>query len=423
MRTGKRFVPGLVIGISMFICMTSGLVNPSDAQAAYTILHKFIGGAGDGLSPWYGGPVLSGSTLYGMTAGGGKQGSGVLFKINAAGTGFQILHTFSSTNTDGATPYGSLALSGSTLYGFTAFGGGPYAYAVGGTVFRINTDGTGYQILHNFGGGTLNQCHPCGTPILSGSKLYGMTSSEGTGLNGEIFAINTNGTGYQVLHEFGGKPGDGAFPYGSLTLSGSKLYGMTSAGGSEGISTGGSGNGVIFAINTNGTGYQVLHNFGGSPNDGANPTGSLTLVGSKLYGMTANGGTDNGSGVLFAITTNGTGYEVLLDFHSVNLSTPRGSLTLSGSTLYGTASGGCSGGGNGAVFQINTDGTGYQLLHCFPSSQGDGGDPLGDVTLSGATLYGWTYGGGIGGGGVIFSCPTKPKPRSDTTMMLLLLSD
>ena len=68
--------------------------------------------------------------------------------------------------------------------------------------------------------------------------------------------MNTDGTDYQVLHEFAGKPDDGAHPYGSLTLVGSKLYGMTSTGGSGGISGGGSGYGVIFSIDTNGEQLQ-----------------------------------------------------------------------------------------------------------------------------------------------------------------------
>ena len=89
-----------------------------------------------------------------------------------------------------------------------------------------------------------------------------MHSSESTGLNGAIFAMNLDGGGYQVLHEFAGKPDDGATPYGSLTLVGSRLYGMTSTGGSGGISGGGSGYGVIFAIDTDGSNYQVLHHFG-----------------------------------------------------------------------------------------------------------------------------------------------------------------
>lgn len=368
MRTGKRFMPGLVIGISMFICMTSALANPADSQsAAYSILHNFAGGAGDGWQPCYGAPVLSGSTLY----------------------------------------------------GFTAYGGTPYIQ-VGGAVFKINTNGTGYQVLYSFGGGSGNQCHPYGTPVISGSKLYGMTSSNDSGLYGEIFALNTDGPGVpQVLHQFGGKTSDGAFPYGSLTLVGSKLYGMTSAGGSGGTSGGGSGYGVIFSINTDGNGYQVLHNFAGYPNDGNNPTGSLTLVGSKLYGMTAGGGKSNGPGVIFSINLDGTGYQVLFDFSSTSTGGPKGSLTLSGGKLYGMTSGGGPGGASGVIFRVNPDGTGFKILHGFMSSLGDGGQPLGDLTFSGSRLYGWTYAGGSGGG-VFFSYQV---PQSDPAIMQLLLLD
>lgn len=66
MRTGKRVVQGLVIGLSMFICLTGALADP------YAILHNF-GDTGDGFQPYYGGPALSGSTLYGMTQGGGGE--------------------------------------------------------------------------------------------------------------------------------------------------------------------------------------------------------------------------------------------------------------------------------------------------------------------------------------------------------------
>jgi uncharacterized repeat protein (TIGR03803 family) len=403
MMAGKRFAPRLAIGILIFVCMAGWMANPSDSQAAYSVLHNFSGGSGDGLQPHYGAPVFSGSTLYGMTSGGGEFSAGVLYKMNPNGTGFQILETFgSSDGLNGTAPRGSLTLSGSTLYGFTAYGGGPTAWSVGGTVFKINPDGGGYQILHNFGAGTNNQCHPYGAPVVAGSTLYGTTSSENSGLFGEIFAMSTGGGAPQVLYTFTGKP-DGAFPYGSLTLVGSRLYGMTSTGGSGGISGGGSGYGVIYSLNTDGSDYRVLYNFQGAPNDGNNPYGALTLVGSKLYGMTSSGGAANGPGVIFSINLDGSGYQVVFDFSSlVNIGGPLGSLTPVGSTLYGMTSGGGTG-GNGVIFRINPDGTGFEVLHGFNSATGDGGYPMGDLTFSGSAFYGWTYAGGASGGGVVFS--------------------
>jgi uncharacterized repeat protein (TIGR03803 family) len=50
------------------------------------------------------------------------------------------------TNSDGAYPYAGLILSGNTLYGTAASGGS----SDNGTVFAVNTDGTGFTTLHTF---------------------------------------------------------------------------------------------------------------------------------------------------------------------------------------------------------------------------------------------------------------------------------
>src|SRR5208283_15284 len=191
---------------------------------------------------------------------------------------------------DGANPQGDLIVSGSTLYGMTLGGGACLA----GTIFKINTDGTGYQVLHSFGSGATDGCYPYASLTLSGTTLYGMTSGGGAGGSGTIFQINADGTGYQVLYSFAGYPNDGALPIGSLTISGSTLYGMTSNGGSGN----GYGSGTIFRINTSGAGYQVLYDFGSaSSNDG----GSVTLSGTTIYGM-ANGGGVYGKGAIFSVS-------------------------------------------------------------------------------------------------------------------------
>jgi len=58
------------------------------------------------------------------------------------------------------------------------------------------------------------------------------------GLNdngGTIFSIGTNGSNFTVLHSFA--EADGVYPYGSLTLSGSTLYGMASQDGANNYGT------------------------------------------------------------------------------------------------------------------------------------------------------------------------------------------
>ena len=54
------------------------------------------------------------------------------------------------TNSDGAEPQASLIISGNKLYG-TTYGGGSSG---GGTVFAVNTNGTGFTNLHSFTGGS-----------------------------------------------------------------------------------------------------------------------------------------------------------------------------------------------------------------------------------------------------------------------------
>jgi uncharacterized repeat protein (TIGR03803 family) len=132
---------------------------------------------------------------------------------------------------------------------------------------------------------------------LAGSTLYGTTyEGLGSSSNGTIFAINTDGTGYTNLYSFGSVANDGAYPQAGLTLAGSTLYGTTYGGGSLGI-------GTIFAINTNGSGYTVLASCAGLSADGGAYPNGLTLVGSMLYGTTSCGGS-SGYGTVFELTTN-----------------------------------------------------------------------------------------------------------------------
>jgi uncharacterized repeat protein (TIGR03803 family) len=148
-----------------------------------------------------------------------------------------------------------------------------------------------------------------------------------------------------------------------------------------------------------------------------------------LYG-TANNGGRWGSGIVFAMNTDGTAFTTLHDFSGVNTNSegaytnsdgagPVAPLILSGSILYGTASGGGSS-GNGTIFALGTDGTGFTSLYAFLSmstnSEGihtnaDGGYPTG-LTLSGNSLYGTTFSGGSSGYGTLFSLSLAgPSPK------------
>jgi uncharacterized repeat protein (TIGR03803 family) len=326
----------------------------------------------------------------------------------------------SGTNSDGYGLYGGLALSGNVLYG-AAFDGGTNG---NGTVYSVNTDGTGFKVLHTFsapyvtyGGTNSDGAFPHDTLALGDNVLYGTTSEGGTNGYGAVFRVNTDGTGFMCLHSFS-LDNDGINPTAGLLLSDNILYGTASYGGT------GSGAGAVFKLNTNGTGYKLLHSFSGGSNDGGFPNGGLVLAGGTLYGASSSGGA-LGRGVVFALSTNGTGngsgYTNLYVFTGTNSpyavttnndgETPICGLVLSGNTLYGsTAHGGTN--STGIIFSIETNGTGFANLHTFSSfmnsanTNSDGADPLGTLFLSDDTLYGTASGGGTNANGTVFAINT-----------------
>jgi uncharacterized repeat protein (TIGR03803 family) len=106
----------------MLLVAGLGLVVAGQAPAqTFRILRAFNGDGGD--TP-HGGLLLLGSTLYGTVINGGSSGDGTAFRIDTNGGGFVVLHDFSwstqgagFTNADGDYPIAGLILSENTLYG------------------------------------------------------------------------------------------------------------------------------------------------------------------------------------------------------------------------------------------------------------------------------------------------------------------
>src|SRR6266851_4397157 len=170
----------------------------------FTTLHSF--GNSDGANPRAGLITnASGNILYGTASGGGSSGNGTVFAVNTDGSGFTNLYGFTGGN-DGSAPYAGLILSSNTLYG-TASGGGSSG---NGTVFAVNTDGSGFTNLYGFTGGNDGSAPNAGL-ILSFNTLYGTASAGGSSGNGTVFAVNTDGSGFASLYRFTGG-NDGSAP-------------------------------------------------------------------------------------------------------------------------------------------------------------------------------------------------------------------
>jgi len=395
--------------------------------SSYTNFYVFDGT--DGVQPM-GGLVLSGSAFYGMSFAGGSANNGMIFKLNTNGAAFTVLKSFSAvdpdtgTNSDGANPQCDLVLSGTNLFGTATAGGA----GGNGTVFMLGTNGGGFSVLWAFSAGQTNSLgyltnadgsDPEGGLILSGGNLYGTTYSGGIWGNGTVFSINTNGAGFTVLRSFSAgntnaagiyTNADGANPEAGLILSGTNLYGAAYLGGSA-------GSGTLFKLGTNGAGYTVLKTFSaadpdtGTNSDGANPYTDLMLSGVTLFGTAESGGT-GGNGTVFMLGTNGGGFSVLWNFSATDSITgtntdganPDGGLLLFSNTLFGTTSaGGCW--GDGTMYEINTNGSAFAILHNFDFAA-DGGSPYADLVLSGNILSGTASVGGVWGGGTVFDLNT-----------------
>lgn len=396
--------------LSVFVCV---LAQPLLAQTP-TTLHAFTvpalydpGANNEGSNP-RGKLLVTNGTAYGTTATGGSGGYGTIFTMNVDGTGFAVLHSVDPLNqylnSDGALLYAGLTLSGNTLYGEAVLGG-PGGR---GTLFKLNTDGTSYEVLYSFTGGT-DSSGPEGGLTQAGNILYGTTGL--TDSSASVFALAADGSGFNTIHHFSaflnGTNLDGTRAITGVIIAGNALYGTAQKGGLY-------GNGTVFALSEDGSSFRVLHTFAATPNsDGANPSSGLTLSSNILFGTTQYGG-DYSGGTIYKLNTDGSGFTTLYSFPPplpTDVMGPSG-LALIGNSLYGTT--------EHTIFKINTDGSGFATLYTFAPVYGNyqtnlnGAFPAADMSPVGNLLYGTTSAGGIWGNGTIFSLALPVTPMQPT---------
>ncbi len=389
---------GLLYGMT-----STGGANLSGTIFSYNIskdtlitLHNFGSGT-DGEEP--NGSLIeeNDSMLYGMTSVGGPGlggGNGIIFSYNIIEGTEIILHDFKGT--DGKGPIASLLqTTKGLLYGMTPSGGSFDA----GVLFKYNISTDTEMVLHNFGIDTDGNS-PNASLIKANNRLiYGLTQNGGINNDGSIFIYNMSANIETDLYDFGNGT-DGQMPYGSLLqVNDNMLYGLTSAGGVNGV-------GIIFSYNILTKTEKDIYDFKNSTTDGQNPYGSLIMAtNGLLYGMTNVGGA-NGAGIIFSYSVSENKETNVYDFGSGSDGEyPYGSLIqASDSLLYGmTDIGGAK--SEGTIFSYNIS-TGIEtVLHNFGGVlNGDGSGPNGSLfQANNGLLYGMTYGGGSQDLGSIFS--------------------
>jgi uncharacterized repeat protein (TIGR03803 family) len=367
--------------------------------------------------------------LYGTTSVVTAFAGGLIYRAAADGSSMRTIYQLRIT--EAANPVAGLLLgSDGLLYGVTS--SGPLTEGnTGGTVFRIAPDGSGFTVLHKFQ--NFASVNSAGAPVnadganpeselVEGNdgRLYGVTRAGGPNGTGVVFRMSRDGTEFSVLHAFGpitsdstvsvARNDDGMSPVGPLVAAADDyFYGTASAGGAQ-------GNGTLFRVRFDGTGFETLFvfpelvaNSAGLPTnvDGATPVAGLTDGGDgRLYGVTNLGGAQ-GNGTVYSFDPVGRVLTTLHDFDGTAGARPTGELLLAqGGALVGTTT---TGGTNstglvttfGTIFSIARDGTGFTSLRSFEGSNGSA--PTGRMLqLDATTFVGLAAGSGRCGQGVLY---------------------
>ncbi len=404
-------MPLLWLGIAL--AATAGCGDAPHPAAQLEVWHAFSGGDG----AWARGSLSSdGRALYGRTSLGGAHDSGTIFRIGGAGSGLRVLHSFTAGGDNGAgnqPHHNAMLVRDAELVGAALYGGSTaeqdgaiglpaspeYPKTGNGTLFTIRTDGSSYAVLLELGGRGAPAL-PHSPPTLSpdGAALYGMTSNGGAHDKGTIYSLAAAGGAATVLHSFD-KP-DGEEPHGLLVFDSSRqtLLGMTRKGGTLPAGAApGEPSGVVFRFEPRTGHYDPVHTFAtGDPENGAtNDHGFLTLVDGTAYATTELGG-QYGSGTIFAIEEDGSGFRVVHSFAggTGDGALPYGSLVPVGGWLYGTTTRGGTG-DDGTLFRFLPPDGPVEILASFDRAT-SGAFPEDNVIPSpdGQWLVGMTQAGG-----------------------------
>lgn len=329
-------------------------------------------------------------TFYGTTRHGGTNGGGTIYKINGDGTGISTEYNFLESNAGRGADFSvMLAAPGGLLYGTTRFGG----ITDNGVLFSYNPTSNAYTVIFHFDHLVAKGSTPIGKLVLFNGLLYGVTHAGGNNYQGTIFTVNPTSGLHEKLFDF--ETASGVNPFGGLTLGpDNMLYGMTSAGGGS--------NGTLYQLNPATKDVTVKHSFDNTT--GAFPLRELTLgTNNLLYGMTVSGGA-NDKGVLFEYNTTTGVLTKKVDFDASTIgSNPIGSLlqsTVTGKFYGGTASGGVNDAGTLFEYDPTTSGIVKKVDFEFTASGRGQINML--ARLPDDKMYGTTEVGGTLGAGVIF---------------------
>ena len=206
-----------------------GTIFQISPTGTYKVLYSFCSQADCVDGAYVGVPPVQGrdGNFYGVTDGGGTDGTGVFYELTEAGT-YQVIHDFCQvTCSEGSVPNTIVQDAKGNFFGTT----------VSGVAFEITSAGK-YKVLPNFSVGGTGEAQAL--TLASDGNLYGMfgggsPSDGGDGL-GSIFEISTTDE-FTSLYTFCGcgDPTSGYNPEGTVFQgTDGNFYGTTMFGGTSG---------------------------------------------------------------------------------------------------------------------------------------------------------------------------------------------
>jgi len=346
-----------------------------------SLLKKYDFGSIDGTIPFGSFVEITTGVLMGMTGAGGVNGDGAIFEYDFVSNTFSKKTDFDGS-VNGSAPNGDFTItSNGRIFGVTQ-----HDDLGEGTLFEFILSKDSIELKSRFSYNELG-ANPISTLLQANNgKLYGTTRTGGVTSRGVIYEYDPIlGKIQKIVDKMVNIPG-------KLTqTSNGKIYGMSEDGGAL-------GGGFIFELDLQTKSIINIQDF--SSILGEEPNGSLLQASNgKLYGMTSDGGLYN-SGVIFEYNIINDSLMVL---HNFNVDNPRGSLIQArNGNLYGmTYEGGQN--SDGVIFEYNLTTNVYTVIHNFVD-QTTGQKPSGDLLeLPNGKLMGVTQsGGGSNNDGVLF---------------------
>jgi uncharacterized repeat protein (TIGR03803 family) len=399
------FLPATAALAIVILPALIAVVSQSAQAQTLTVLHNFTG-KGDGGYSQAGLAMDKTGNLYGTASQGGT-GTGVVFRLTHAGSGWVLTTLYTFNYTDGGYPDSNVTFGpDESLYGMTSEGG-QYGY---GVVYRLRPSPAACKsadcpweetVLYSFTGGADGE-YPGYAKVVfdQAGNLYGTTTDGGDGGGGVVFELTPSNGGWteSVLWSFSKQGGGEAPESGVIFDSAGNLYGTTNYGGTYDA-------GIVYELSPSGSGWteQTLASID-FPR--TNTCGGVVMDGhGNLFGAAGCFAPGYPGGVFELTPSNGSWTFNLLHAFSPGsyVEGPWDTPTLDAAgNVYGTS---ISTGVNGAgeVFKLTPSNGGWIYASLASFDLTNGASPVGSVVLDAAgNIYGTTFSEGSDGYGTVW---------------------